>query len=87
MEFRNPDGDIFEISPPDIIDSVILGDLKYIYIPYKAGSKVQKSFFRVLTQEEPRLLIKMNVVFKEAEPPGGYKEAVPASFERLQDDF
>jgi hypothetical protein len=51
------------------------------------GSKTHKSFFKVLTKGSPMLLLKMNIVLKEAELPGAYKEAVPASFERMADDF
>jgi hypothetical protein len=87
MEFKNPEGEVYEITPLEIIDSVIIGDSKYVYLPYQSGTRQVRSFFKVLTSQEPLLLLKMNVVFKEAEPPGGYKEAVPASFERLQDDF
>jgi hypothetical protein len=87
MEFKNPEGEVYEITPADIIDSVILGDSRYTYLPCHSATKQGKTFFKVLTSQEPRLLSKMNVVFKEAEPPGGYKEAVPASFERLQDDL
>ncbi len=87
MEFRNPEGEVNIISPPDIIDSVIIGESKYIYLPFISGSKETKSFFKVLTSREPFLLIKMYVVFKEPEPPGGYKEAVPATFVRMQDEL
>jgi len=87
IEFRKPGGEIFEISPPEIIDSIFIGESSYIYYPYTLGSKTQKSFFKVLTKGSPMLLVKMNIILKEAELPGAYKDAVPASFERMQDDF
>jgi len=87
IEFRKPGGEIFEINPPEIIDSIFIGESSYIYYPYNIGSKTQKSFFKVLTKGSPMLLAKMNVILKEAELPGAYKDAVPASFERMQDDF
>jgi hypothetical protein len=87
IEFKKPEGGVFEISPPEIIDSVFIGDATYIFYPYGAGSKSQKSFFKVLTKGSPMLLLKMNIVLKEAELPGAYKDAVPASFERMADDF
>jgi hypothetical protein len=87
IEFRKPEGEVFEIDPPEIIDSVFIGESKLIFYPYKSGSKTQKSFFKVLTKGEPMLLLKMNIILKEAEKPGAYKEAVPASFQRMQDDF
>jgi hypothetical protein len=87
IQFRKPTGEIFEISPPEIIDSVFIGKSRYTYYSYQSGSKTQKSFFKVLTSGNPTLLLKMNIVLKEAEKPGAYKDAVPASFERMQDDF
>jgi hypothetical protein len=87
IEFRKPGGEIFEISPPEIIDSVFIGESGYIFYTYVTGSKTQKSFFKVLTKGSPMLLLRMNIILKEAELPGAYKEAVPASFERMQDDF
>jgi hypothetical protein len=87
IEFRKPEGGIFEIDPPEIIDSLFIGESYYIFYPYVAGSKTQKSYFKVLTKGSPMLLLRMNVILKEAEPPGAYKEAVPASFVRMQDDF
>jgi hypothetical protein len=87
IEFRKPEGGIFEIDPPEIIDSVFIGESNFIFYPYLSGSKTQKSFFKVLTKKSPMLLLKMNVILKEAEPTGAYKEAVPASYVRMQDDF
>jgi hypothetical protein len=87
IEFKKPEGGVFEISPPEIIDSVFIGESIYIFYPCVTGSKTQKSFFKVLTKGSPMLLLKMNIVLKEAELPGAYKEAVPASFERMADDF
>jgi hypothetical protein len=87
VEFRKPEGGVFEINPPEIIDSVIIGESMYIYYSYLSGSKTQKSFFKVLTKGSPLLLLKMNIVLKDAEPPGAYKDASPASFQRMQDDF
>jgi len=87
MEFKNPEGEVYEITPANIIDSVIIGNSKYIHLLYLSGGRQVPSFFKVLTTQEPMLLLKMNVIFKEAEPPGGYKEAVPAAFEKVQDDM
>jgi hypothetical protein len=87
IEFKKPEGGVFEISPPEIIDSVFIGESRYIFYPFVIGSRTQKSYFKALTKGSPMLLVKMNVILKEAELPGAYKEAVPASFQRMQDDF
>jgi hypothetical protein len=87
MEFKRPEGDIFEISPADMIDSVLIGSSKYIYAACKSGSKSLKGYFKVLAGGTPALLLRMNVILKAAEPAAPYKEPVPASFERRPDEF
>jgi hypothetical protein len=87
MEFKRPEGDVYEISPADMIDSILIGKYKYIYTAYKSGSKSLKGYFKVLAGGTPALLLRMNVILKPAEPAAPYKEPVPASFERKPDEF
>jgi hypothetical protein len=87
MEFKKTDGGIFEIDRPETLDSILIGDSKYIYTSYKAGLKIQNGYLKVLTQGIPVLLLRMNVILKAAEPPALYKDAVPPQFERGLDRF
>jgi hypothetical protein len=87
MEFKNPDGGIFEFSRPELIDSIVIGTSKYMYAAFMTGSKTQKGYFKVLTGGTPALLLKMNTILKPAESAALYKDAVPASFERTQNKF
>lgn len=87
MEFKRPDGAIYEVNRPETIDSIIIGTSRYIHHAFKGGSKSRNGYFKVLTGGTPLLLLKMNVFHNPAEPPGAYKEAVPESFERDADDF
>ena len=87
MEFKRQEGDIFEVSNQENIDSVVIGTDKYIYSVFKSGSKIEQGYFRVLYDSNPLLLIKKTIIFRPAEPAGGYKEPVPPTFERKPDEF
>jgi hypothetical protein len=87
VEFRNPEGGIYEISKPETFDSILIGTSKYIYHTFKTGSKTRNGFFKVLANGTPQLLLKMNVILNPAEPAATYKDAVPATFERTADVF
>lgn len=87
MEFRKPTGEIFMIEPPEFVDTVVIGGSKYIYYPFRTGVKTSKGFFRIVTGGQPVLLGKLNVLFRPGEPPGGYKDAVPAAFVRMDNDY
>ena len=87
MEFRKPSGEVFDIDPPELVDTVLIGESRYIYYPFRSGSKTYKSFFRKLTGQQPLLLCKLNVIFRPGELPGGYKDAVPASFDRTVNEY
>lgn len=87
MEFKRPEGDIYEISPPEMVDSILIGTSKYIFSTYKSGLKSQKGFFKALTGGTPLLLLKTFVILKPAEPAAPYKEPVPATFQRRPDEF
>jgi hypothetical protein len=87
MEFRNPSGEVFDIDPPEFADTVLIGESRYIYYSFRSGLKTYKSFFRKLTGQQPLLLCKLNVIFRPGELPGGYKDAVPASFDRTVNEY
>jgi len=87
VEFKNENGEVMNFENPDMIDHIIIGSDKYIYCPYDYGSKVLKGFFTVLVEGPAILLLKKNVILKQAEPPQAYKDAVPAKFFRNPDDF
>ena len=87
VEFKVPDGGIFAIGFPEIIDSIRIGNKTYIYYPYKCSFKTQKGYFKVLTPGRPALLQKMSIYLKPAEPPQPYKDRVPPAFVRTPDEF
>jgi hypothetical protein len=87
LEFKNEDGQVMYIGMPEIIDYAIIDGEKYIYAPYAAGSRIFKSYFTVLSEGRVILLQKKRIILKSAEPAQAYKVAVPAHYERSQDEF
>jgi len=87
MEFTNENGDIYDIGAPETIEFIKIGEEKYVYSPYASGNKVMKGYFKVLAEGDVILLQKKNVMLKPAELPQGYKDAVPATFVKNQDEF
>ncbi|HNU78940.1 MAG: hypothetical protein WBK43_04645 [Prolixibacteraceae bacterium] len=87
IEFRNEEGHNFNIGLPDLIEYAMIGEEKYVYCPYAFANRIEKGYFRVLSEGKALLLQKKNVLLKPAEPAGAYRDAVPAHFARTEDDF
>jgi hypothetical protein len=87
MEFKNEDGSVLALAAPESVDSLIVGNEKYIYSPYASGNKILRGFFVVLAEGKLTLLKKKNVYLKPEEPAGAYKDAVPPTFVRKPDEF
>jgi hypothetical protein len=87
IEFKSDEGTILALTPPEFIDYIMIAQEKYIYIPYAIGNKLLRGYFKVIAEGKASLLVKQNVNYKDAELPQAYKDAVPARFIRMQDDF
>jgi hypothetical protein len=87
MEFSTEDGSVYFIAAPEIIDYVLIEEQKYIYVPFAVGSRLQRGYFKILTEGKAQLLLKQNITLRDAELPQAYKDAQPARFVRTQDDF
>lgn len=87
MEFQTEDGTTMYLAGPEVFEHIMVGDEKYVYAPYAAGNRMLRSYFKVLAEGEATLLSKQNIILKDAEPPAAYKEAQPARFMRMPDDF
>lgn len=87
MEFKTEEGTVLFLATPEIIDYIIIGDNKYIYAPYAVGSRLLRGYFKILTEGKASLLVKQNVTLRNAEPPQPYKDAQPAMFLKMQDEF
>lgn len=87
IEFKTEDGTIFFLATPEIIDHIIIGENKYIYAPYAVGSRLLRGYFKILTEGKANLLVKQNITLRNAEPAQPYKDAQPAMFLKMQDEF
>ena len=80
MEFKNQNNEIMAIAAPENIEKIEIGELSFKYIPYMAGQKIKNGFFELVTDGNASLYIRHEIIFKEAEKAGAYKEASPPSF-------
>lgn len=87
IEFKNSDGTALSIAAPETIGYVMMGDRKFVYSPYLAAGKILRGFFEVLEEGKATLLLRRNIVLRDAVPPQAYAEAKPASLQRLADDY
>ena len=87
MEFQTEDGTVFYLAAPEILSEVLVGEEVYIYSPYTYGGRLLRGYFKQAVQGRASLLIRQIVNLKEAEPAAPYKEAQPAKFIKLPDEF
>jgi hypothetical protein len=87
MEFKTDDGTVLFLATPEIIDHIIIGENKYIYTPYAVGGRLLRGYFKIITGGKASLLVKQNITLRNAEPPQPYKDAQPAVFLKMQDEF
>lgn len=87
LEFKSTDGEVMAIAAPDLIETVELGDLKMVYIPYSVSKKIRKGYFTVIAEGNASFYLRQEIIFKKATEPGAYKEAEPAMFDRRPDKF
>lgn len=87
VEFKDENGQILYFGAPEMVDYVAIGKRKFVYVPYQLGPRVLRGYLAVLEEGPVTLLLKMNVMLKQAEKPQAYKDAEPARFVRTADDF
>ncbi len=87
VEFKNTSGKVLAIAKPDEIEKVEIGNHQLFYIPYVITKKVKQGYLELVEGGNASLFIKHSVIFKDAEAPGAYKEAEPAQFVTMADEF
>lgn len=80
MQFKSPDGAIFAIDAPEIIEKVTFGNYTMEYIPYVNSKKIRRGFFILLEEGNAKLYARPNIEYKAPEPAAPYKEPEPAKF-------
>lgn len=87
MEFKTEEGNVLFIAAPEIIDHVLIGTDKYQYVPYSLANRLFRGYFKILAEGKASLLLKQNINLRDAEPPQPYKDAQPARFVKMPDEF
>jgi hypothetical protein len=87
MEFKTEDGTVYYLAAPEIIEQIVIGEDTYIYCPYTFGNRLLRGYFRIATSGKANLLVKQNINLKDPEPAAPYKEAIPAKFVKLADEY
>lgn len=87
LEFKTAEEQIQEMATPEILESAEFGDYTMVYSPYSINKKVHHGFFQVVVSGETSLYLRNNILFKKAEKPAAYKEAVPAQFYKKPDTY
>jgi len=68
-------------------DSIMMDNIKIVYVEYKLMSKTQSAYFIVVTAGQYCLLQKKNVEFCEEDAAMPYAETKPARFEKRPDIY
>lgn len=87
LEFRTNTNKIMAMSTPEVIERVTIGEYDMVYSPYASQKKMKRSFFKILSEGKISLYAKPEILYKEAEEPGAYKEAEPAQFVSKPDTY
>ena len=87
MEFKNQNEEILAIAVPEIIKKIDIGDITFRYIPYLAGQNVKNGYFELITDGKASLYIRHEIIFKDAEKAGAYKDPSPPSFIKNPNEY
>lgn len=80
MEFKNYNDEILAIAAPESIEKIEMGELTFIYIPYRSGNKTLNGYFESVISGNVSLYIRHEIVFIEAQKAGAYKDPKPPKF-------
>jgi len=87
LEFKTSQNEVQALATPEIVETVELGDFKLVYIPYSNSKKIRNGFLIVEEEGIASLFSRKEIMFREAEEPGAYKEAEPATFVRKSSSY
>jgi len=87
LEFKTPEDQIQSMATPEILELAEFGNIKMVYGPFSINKKIRHGFFQVLISGQASLYSRSDILFKEAEQPAAYKDAVPAQFDKKPDTY
>ncbi len=80
LEFKNNEDQVMEVASPEVIERASFDGIEMVYIPYAISKKIRRAFFKVLVEGNISLYAQPQLLYKQAEQPKAYAEAVPARF-------
>ena len=87
IEFKTPTNEIQALGTPEIVETVEFGNYIMVYIPYSNARKIRHGFFKVEEKGNVSLYSRLEIIYKKAEEPSGYKDASSAKFVKKSDSF
>lgn len=87
LEFITPSNEILALATPEIVEKAVLGNTILTFLPYERANKTLKGYFVLLEEGKANLYSKPDVFYKEATPPGAYKDPEPPKFVRKPDGY
>src|SRR6056297_1326296 len=63
------------------VDTVWMGDEKYIYVSHDNGRNTRRNYMKILLDGPAKVLLLREIILLEPEEASGYEEARPARFE------
>lgn len=87
IEFKTESGQVLELSAPEVIEKVEMGDYLLEYIPYSISKKVRRGFFIVIEKGQATLYSRPRILFIDPVKPAAYQDAKPAKFIRKSDEY
>ncbi|MFZ5939863.1 MAG: hypothetical protein ACOYXB_04755 [Bacteroidota bacterium] len=79
---------VYQLSAPMVVDTVGIGEYKFIYVPEMEADVPGKSTFFVLLEDGPfQLLRRPSVILRDPEPAKLYQDAKPAQFLPISDSY
>jgi len=81
---------IYQLSAPQLVDTIIMGDYKLVYAEMAKGEDEdagRSTFFIVIEDGSYQLLQRPGVVYRAAELPKPYQPAKPAQFLPIADSY
>lgn len=87
IEFKTPDNQLYAFTNSDIIEKVVFDGFKMVCIPYLAGGKIRKGYFRTIIEGNASLYARHQVLLKEATKGDNYTKGEPTKFIKKPDTY
>ena len=87
IEFRNPQGKIFNINNPASIRELIIGETKFIYADIRSNNEIKKVLAEVIEEGNISLLKHHRIRLTDSRPEQIHRPAQPPRFVRMPSEY